>query len=392
MSRLRRALRSFADGLAPDRRSPPAVGDPDNHADRAVALFVALRTSFTAPGVASVFREEVPAGGPCHLWPYSRLAAAAVDLVELGAVSDTEADRLLTEGLGRYRRGDATPPAYDSAVRPPVGPGGDRFYDDNAWIGLDLVRQHRVTGSAEALERADEVFAFLVSGWEDDRTAPHPGGVRWVESPTNLDRNTVSTAASALLGFALHDLLGGGGEREWAERMLAWVHESLRDPADGLYWDHVGADGTIERTKWSYNQGLVVGAELAACRADRTDELGGGSAHLARAERVAGAALAHYDGAPGGLAAQGHPFNAIFLRHLLELRALTADGALGAAILQAATRMADETWARDRGADGLVRPGGRRGRVALIDQASAVETEAVLALALGHRPTGDVVV
>ena len=44
---------------------------------------------------------------------------------------------------------------------------------------------------------------------------------------------------------------------------------------------------------------------------------------------------------------------------------------LGAAVLATATRTADETWARDRGADGLVRPGGGRGRGALSDQAPA---------------------
>ena len=107
--------------------------------------------------------------------------------------------------------------------------------------------------------------------------------------------------------------------REWADRMLAWVHVAMRDPADGLYWDHVGDDGRIDPTKWSYNQGNVIGAELAHHRLEaevRPDFPVVASAPLARAEAVAVAALDHYDTAPDGWSGQGLPFNAVFVRTL----------------------------------------------------------------------------
>jgi predicted alpha-1,6-mannanase (GH76 family) len=226
------------------------------------------------------------------------------------------------------------------------------------------------------------VFAFLVSGWDDDPQRPGPGGVAWVESPTNSDRNTVSTAPAAQLGFMLHGLgAGAGGALEWAERMLAWVHDTLCDPADGLYWDHIDAAGTIERTKWSYNQGNVIGAELARIMAAAGSDTVPGS-DASRAAALAVAALDHYETAPGGLAAQGLPFNAVFLRNLLDLGAALG-GPLASRVREVAVGVADEAWRTRRGAGDLVRPDRRGSAVALVDQAGMVEIQALAARAAG---------
>jgi hypothetical protein len=365
--------------------------EPVDQVGRAAVTYAAIERAFAGRG-GVLHRETVPRshGGYCYLWPFSRLAAAALDLVELGALGPEDADRLL-DGLDAYWRGDGRPPGYDSAVRPPRGPGGDRFYDDNAWVGLDLVRQHRVTGRPGALGRARAVLAFLASGWDDDPGHPSPGGVFWVESPTNRDRNTVSTAPAARLGFLLSALDGDTSAATWAERALAWVHRTLRDPSDGLYWDHLALDGSIERTKWSYNQGNVIGAELARwtlATSDGGTALGGrdvADEALARAEEVARAALDHFAGSASGLAGQGHPFNAIFLRHLLELRSVTADPGLSARVAATVVAHADDVWRSQRGPDGLFRPPGSR-TATLVDQAAVVEIQALAARVAGAPP------
>ena len=394
MSSLSRALRALA-GMPIDRDDQPTWPvpvDPTNPADRAVAAYGALRARFGIDRRPGLFREDARRSGGSHayLWPFSRGAAATLDLVELGVVAPDEADAVLGAGLACYLRPGVALPAYDSAVRPPLGPGGDRFYDDNAWIGLDLVRQHHITGADDALVRARRVFDFLVGGWDGDPTSPRPGGVTWVESAGNTDRNTVSTAPAAQLGYLLcsveHDL----GVREWADRMLGWVHTAMRDPADGLYWDHVDATGAVERTKWSYNQGNVIAAELAHHRleaAARGPSVALGSGPLARAEAVATAALDRYDAEPAGWAAQGLPFNAVFVRALLDLARETAEWSLQLRCFDAVAHWADQAWVERAEPSGLARPAPGERRVTLIDQAALVEAQAIAAMAAGRRPT-----
>jgi hypothetical protein len=178
--------------------------------------------------------------------------------------------------------------------------------------------------------------------------------------------------------------------------MLAWVHATLRDPDDGLYWDHVDAGGAIERTKWSYNQGNVIGAELARHALDpqpvEPGDPGGpggpaGTSPLVVAQAVAVAALDHYAAAPRGLAGQGLAFDAVFFRNLLELRGVLG-GPLGSRIGDTVVGFADEAWRTRCDGRGAVRPERRGGAVTLLDQAAMVEIQALAAGVLGDRPAG----
>ena len=44
--------------------------------------------------------------------------------------------------------------------------------------------------------------AAVVRAWDSDPSHPCSGGIVWTEAPSNDDRNTVTTANGALLGFA----------------------------------------------------------------------------------------------------------------------------------------------------------------------------------------------
>jgi len=283
--------------------------------ERAIASYDALQANFYIPDLA-LYRETAPStqGNPyAYHWPFTRATAATVLLSGVPRIGDTYLDDLQARFLGGERYWDAAhaPPGYASYLTPPYGTGGDLFYDDNAWTGLNLVRMYRLTGDTILLGRAREVFDVLASGWDDDSSHPAPGGVFWVDADWNRDRNVVSTGTSAQLGLHLYELTGEQQYLDWALRMNDWVNTWLRGP-NGLYWDHIDLAGTIEPTQWSYNQGTMIGVNVLLAR------ITGDLLYRERAVAIAEAALALY-GTEDRLAEQPPEFNAIFAENLLLL-------------------------------------------------------------------------
>lgn len=376
---------------APFWRLPgPAGPAPEPWTARALALAEALQRSFAVPGVAGAYREAVPAAERPYafLWPWSQVLAAGLELIELGAGlgSPLDVGELLDPGLAAYRDDRLRPPGYASYVLRPLGGGGDAFYDDNAWIGLALVTAHRLLGDDGLRLRAEEVLAFVLSGWDHDDRHPAPGGVFWTRAPWSDDRNTVSNAPTAQLALGLHELTDHPALLAWAQTLLAWTRTHLRDPDDGLYWDHIDLRGTIERTKWSYNQGSVLGGELLLARALADADAGQAAVHREEAERLGRAILDRYRSAATPWAAQGLPFNAVCARNLLALAHETADEALARSCRDAVLAIADDAWQRCRADDDLVRKPEQPRTTELIDQAALVRLQALAGLATVEQP------
>lgn len=342
-----------------------------SNSDRAVTTYVALQQSFYLPKLG-LYSETAPPSADQPIafhWPYSQVMNATLDLAalpDLGARFRADlAGRL--QGSIAYWDERAEPPGYASGVLPPLGKGGDLYYDDNAWTGLALVRHHQITGDQATLARARQIFDLLVSGWDNDPAHPAPGGIFWVRAEWNRDRNVVSTAPAAILGLELFRLTAEPWYYDWALTMYDWVEANLRAP-NGLYWDHIDLAGTIERTHWSYNQGTMIGAAVLLY------EVTGHTPFLRRAEAIAGAALDYFNG--DRLLRQPAAFNAIFFRNLLRLEALTADPRYRRALEDYAGRIWDG-YRDPRTA--LVRLDPEQ-PYALLDQAAAVQVFAMLAL------------
>jgi hypothetical protein len=307
-----------------------------------------------------------------HLWPVARAFAATLDVAGIpeGLASGFDARAAIgrdLRGLERYWDPTGPRPAYASDQhRTPWG--GDRYYDDNAWVGLALVQLARLSPDAACAGRAETLFQFALGGWDERPNVPHPGGTFWVEQGRgtgrrNHDRNTVSSAPNAELGLHLDDLDGSDERRSAAERMYEWVMRALRG-SDGLYLDKLRGDGSIDRALWSYNQGSMIGAAVLQYRA------GVGTGFLSAAETTARSALHHY---AGRYFDQPPAFNAIFFRNLLLLHAVSGDSELRTQITAALSGYADEAWARTR-QDLLA---GGDGSVTVLDQSALVS---VLAL------------
>ncbi|CAA9557675.1 MAG: GH76 [uncultured Thermomicrobiales bacterium] len=355
------------------RRDSPRP-EPQTWAGRARDAYETMVREF---GVADtpLFREHAPALPTdrryAYLWPFGQAFAATLDIAVLGdkdAAALARAETLADAFFAHY---------WDTASRPPGGtaypipPGGDKYYDDNIWLGLDLIDLWRATGEGRWRDNAARIFAFVSSAWDDDPRHPSPGGIFWAQPAANptRDRNTVSNAPAAILALHLHEATGKPTYLDWAERTFAWVERTLRDPSDGLYWDHLKLDGRIERTKWSYNQGTMIGAATLLSRATGDDVF------LDRARLIADAALAYY-AADERLRAQDPPFNAIFFRNLRLLGDALGDHSSYRPLL---TAYAARAWREGRDPRTGLIGFGRRGRVELLHQAAATQLFSLLA-------------
>jgi hypothetical protein len=322
----------------------PQVTHPDYLA-WAESAYRALQRNFYVPEMR-LYREVVPpkdARPYAYIWPHSQGLAATLALAEVPSLRSRYradvVDRL--PGLEYYWDPTSNPPGYDSYVRPPHGHGGDKYYDDNAWIGLELMRAHAVTGDPAILNRARQVLDFVVSGWDASPDRPAPGGVKWTQAHWNLDRNTVSTAPGAALGFLLYERTGERWCLDWGTRMYEWTVKHMLAP-NGLFWDRINTKGVIEESQHSYNQGAMISAGLYAYRVTREP------AYLKQAETTADVTVEQIFGPTDYY--EDPALDAIFFRNLMRLYRLRRKRAYRTA-MQSYT---EEVWQRWRNATGPI--------------------------------------
>jgi hypothetical protein len=282
-----------------------------------------------------------------HLWPFATTWSAAVTASTIPAGSGTGAAgdvvrhaRALLAPFPRAAAAYRSPGSgYASSVVPPVGPGGDRYFDDNAWLGLAASRHFEVTGDPAALEVARDAWRFVAEGWSTEEGAVHPGGVRWKDRPASRARHACSTAPGAELAVLVHRHTGDEAALNFALAAYAWLHAALVDPS-GLCFDHVQPDGRVDRTVWSYNQGSLVGAGLLLSEATGDRHL------LAQATRAARAGRDHFG--PELLVTQGAAFNAVYFRNVCLLAERAALPDVGRSIREAASGYAAHMWHASR--------------------------------------------
>lgn len=304
---------------------PVLHGDPA----RALIAFEAMQHNFYIPG-SGLYQGEPFS----FLWPFSQALAATVTMRNVGGVSRIPglpgalshelSARLI--GLRSYLDTDnsgapegtftSSLAAFDGTVAPPTGPGGTKYYDDNEWVGIELVRMYELTHSAADLGSAEAIMAFVMAGWDTDPEHVCPGGIPFSNSSENNERNTVTDGPGAELAVRLYQLTGNVAYLQFAEQAYNWTRTCLLQ-SNGLYADHIGAHGAIARVYWSYNQGAMIGAGTLLYQATHN------SAYLYQARQTAKFALAYYT--PERLGSELPFFVSVYFRNMLYLDSVTHD-------------------------------------------------------------------
>jgi hypothetical protein len=311
-----------------------------------------------------------------YLWPFSQALAATVSMSNIPHLPISFAAELHARLIGLRDYLDtnnsgapegsytSTLPAFDGTVAPPAGPGGEKYYDDNDWVGIELARIYKQTHNPGALGYAEGIMAFEIAGYSADQTLACPGGIPFSNSIENVERNTVTTAPAAELGVELYKITGQLQYLQFAEQAYNWVRSCLLQPS-GLYADHIRPHGVIDQTLWSYNQGTMIGAGTLLYQAT------GNAAYLYQARQTAKAALAYFT--PQRLGEENPFFPSVYFRNLLYLDSVTHDPP-GAQLAQA---YVDYAWQHLRLSDNVF-VAGSPASAQLLYQAAIVQIYALL--------------
>lgn len=199
--------------------------------------------------------------------------------------------------------------------------GNDRFYDDNAWIGLDMIDLYTLTGKQKYLEKAVMVWEYLQKGTNDVAG----GGIHWRELPPSVGKHTCSTAPGTVLAAKLYIITNDAKYLDNAIELYSWLKKTLQDPDDYLYWDNAReVDGEIQigKEKYSYNTGQPMQAAVLLYK------ITGNHSYLTDAQNMARAAYSrwfrNYYSAPLKesfkiISGSNTWFNAILFRGYIEL-------------------------------------------------------------------------
>lgn len=212
-----------------------------------------------------LFNENYPKGAgdgaASFLWPYDGLVAGVATLNKLGY--DVGYKEMVDRFQAYYRpNGPTNVGGFGSSTDGKNG-GGDRFYDDNAIIGIELVEAYEQLKDTKYLDWCAQIVKFYKAGIDNTMGK----ALWWCESNINQPGNDSSNKPACANGFATwflmryYDVCPENEKTEvlaLAKDLYKWLYDNLRDKGDNLYWNSKGADGTINTTKWTYNSGAMI--------------------------------------------------------------------------------------------------------------------------------------
>lgn len=222
-----------------------------------------IRSGQTAGFFNENFPKEAGDGAASFLWPYDGLVAGAATLEKLGY--DIGYKEMVDRFEAYYRpSGRINVGGYGSSTDG-INGGGDRFYDDNAIIGIELVEAYELTGDNAYLQRCAQIIEFYKASLDNTMGR----ALWWCESNINQPGNDSSNKPACANGFGTwflmkyHKVCPEDKKAEvlaLAKDLYQWLYDNLRDKGDNLYWNSKGADGSINTMKWTYNSGAMIAA------------------------------------------------------------------------------------------------------------------------------------
>jgi hypothetical protein len=321
-----------------------------SYKDRTLALWQTIYRTYydSATGLFTETNNKATDEKPnSYLWPLCALVQAANEMEALGKDYMTPVIKAIDQYYS-IKHGIA---GYDSYVVKQGG--GDRFFDDNQWIGLAYMDAYDRTKKKIYLDKSVEIYRFMMTGF-DTVTG---GGLYWKEGDKST-KNTCSNGPGILLALKLYKATREERYLDTALVLYEWTNRVLQSP-EGLYYDNIKTkDKRIGRQFYTYNTGTMLQANVILYTLKHQAK------YLREAQRLASVSLTTFfkkDRFPGN-----YWFNAVLLRGYQDLYQLDKNKTY----IRAFMTDTDGIWKTEMDDHGLAGP---RPAKKLLDQAGLLE-------------------
>jgi predicted alpha-1,6-mannanase (GH76 family) len=196
------------------------------------------------------------------------------------------------------------------------------YYDDECWMILALTHAYDLTGNLKYLNQGEILYYDVMGAWDTTCCGTVKGGLWWDRAHTQ--KATASNAGAALAGGRLYQRSGVRTYLAFAQKAYAYWLTNMVDPISHQVADHLQTDGTKVWWRFTYNEGLMIGASVELNLAT------GDSSYLTNANNIAhymvqnetvstGYGPVLYDGANSGCGGDCHEFKGPAYRYLMRL-------------------------------------------------------------------------
>lgn len=196
------------------------------------------------------------------------------------------------------------------------------YYDDECWMTLALIRAYDLTTNAVYLNQATALFADVQTGWDTTCCGPVAGGIWWNKAHTQ--KATAANAGAALAAAKLYQRTTNVAYLNFAQQVYWFWWSNMVNQSTFQVCDHMDPDGTKVWWRFSYNEGLMIGASVALYEAT------GSATYLNNAHNIAGFMVnneytltiygrALHDGDNTGCGGDCHQFKGPAYRYLMQL-------------------------------------------------------------------------
>jgi hypothetical protein len=203
---------------------------------------------------------------------------------------------------------DPAPPSAGYASYIMKYKGGDRFYDDNQWIGIACMDAYKVKADAAMLTQGKLIYRYMMTGYDDVLN----GGIYWQENK-KISKNTCSNGPGIILALQLYKATKQKPYLDTALLIYKWTNSKLKSP-NGLFYDNVSIGGDkIGKAMFSYNTGTMLQSNVYLYEITKDKK------YLTEAVSIADSSMNYFYG--NGKFRDNYWFNAVLLRgyqHLLQ--------------------------------------------------------------------------